>query len=656
MKRIFSLLGMLSVALWMNAAVVNYTADNSSIFPNPERGYYVEFDHVVTEADPWCVMTRAEELRQYYVEPDNLSLVLVLYYLDNFRYTDVLPDEVFEGFEDDMQTLRNMGLKAILRFAYTASDADDTGHDAPLARVEKHIAQYKPFWEANEDVIYCFQAGFVGAWGEWYYTENFGNKVSQMNESRRALVDTLLKAVPEDRYIQLRTPLFKTGYIGDTDPLTKEEAYSGSPRARLGHHNDAFLYGPDNMGTYVDTATQKPYLAKETLYVPMGGETDITDEDKVEKWASREKTIAEMSRLHWTFIQGYYSQTVTNEWRKPANGTFDELNRRLGYRYQLVQSTIDDEVEQGDPLSVKLQIRNAGFAPLYNERHAFIVLKGVQNTEYRIQMKSDPRTWLPNGVVTEIDEQIAIPSSVPTGTYHLYLHMPDAYATLATDSRYAVRFANTGVWDEETGYNDLNAEVTISEKVIPFDPETPIALPATLDKGNVYAYSDKITWYEGEYFNFGDEDKENLDTWVEWKVELKYPGKYKVSEIMRSVLMDVETNPWLLGHTWAISLLKNDSPVSTYITKQVWEEGELSYDKKWDLSDVAKGVYILHIQNSQGYLRPKLKSLTLEYDGEIPTDVEEITGDGLQVTGPQKVLEDGIFYILMPNGRKYYCF
>ena len=549
-----------------------------------------------------------------------------------------------------------MGLKAILRFAYTASDADDTGHDAPLARVEKHIAQYKPFWEANEDVIYCFQAGFVGAWGEWYYTENFGNKVSQMNDSRRALVDTLLKVVPEDRYIQLRTPLFKTSYIGDAEPLTKEEAYSGSPRARLGHHNDAFLYGPDNMGTYVDTASQKPYLAKETLYVPMGGETDITDEDKVEKWASREKTIAEMSRLHWTFIQGYYSQTVTNEWRKPANGTFDELNRRLGYRYQLVQSTIDDEVEQGDPLSVKLQIRNAGFAPLYNERHAYIVLKGVQNTEYRIQMKSDPRTWLPNGVVTEIDEQIAVPSSVPTGTYHLYLHMPDAYASLAADSRYAVRFANTGVWDEETGYNDLNAEVTISEKVIPFDPETPIVLPATLDKSNVKAYSDNMTWYEGDHFDFGPVNAENLDRWVEWKVELKYPGQYKVSEVMRSVLMDADTNPWFLGHTWAISLLKNDSPVSTYITEPIWEEGELSYDKKWDLSGVAKGVYILHIQNSEPWLQPKLKSLTLEYDGEIPTDVEEVTGDGLRVTGPQKVLEDGIFYILMPNGRKYYCF
>ena len=435
--------------------------------------------------------------------------------------------------------------------------------------------------------------------------------------------------------------------------MTKEEAYSGSPRARLGHHNDAFLYGEKNQGTYTDTATQKPYLAKETLYVPMGGETDITDDVKemVEVWASREKTIAEMSRLHWTFIQGYYSQTVTDEWRKPANGTFDELNRRLGYRYQLVQSTIDDEVEQGDPLSVKLQICNAGFAPLYNERHAYIVLKGVQNTEYRIQMKSDPRTWLPNGVVTEIDEQIAIPSSVPTGTYHLYLHMPDAYASLAADSRYAVRFANTGVWDEETGYNDLNAEVTINEKIIPFDPETPIVLPATLDKSNVYAYSEDITWYNVDYFNFGDGDFPNTEGKVEWKVELRYPGKYIITEVY-DVPVDVD------GHEWELTLLNNaDAIQSTYNTTRVWAPGsERTDDVKWDLSKVAAGVYRISVHNVFGYARPKLKSLTLEYDGEIPTDVEEVTGDGLRVTGPQKVLEDGIFYILMPNGRKYYCF
>ena len=42
--------------------------------------------------------------------------------------------------------------------------------------------------------------------------------------------------------------------------------------------------------------------------------------------------------------------------------------------------------------------------------------------------------------------------------------------------------------------------------------------------------------------------------------------------------------------------------------------------------------------------------------GTLPEGIEEVTGDGLQVTGPKKIIENGIFYILMPDGRKYYCF
>ena len=642
-----------SAVMALQASEVVYTADNTSIFRNPERGYYVEFDHVVTQSKPYCIKGRESELDAY-IAQDQLTLMVVLYYLDNFKEIDELPEYVLDGFDADMQVLRDKGMKCILRFAYTASDEGEIGYDAPLERVEKHIGQYKRHWEENEDVIYCFQAGFVGAWGEWYYTSNFGNKVSTMNASRRALIDTLLKAVPEDRYIQIRTPLFKTGYIGDTEPLTKEEAYSGSPRARLGHHNDAFLYGPSNMGTYADTATQKPYLAKETLYVPMGGETDILDKADAEKWATREKTIAEMSRLHWTFIQGYYSQTVTDMWRK--NGTFDELNRNMGYRYQLVSGNFSDEVEQGKPISVQLQIRNAGFAPLYNERHAYIILKGVQNTEYRIQMSVDPRTWLPNGEVSEVNEQLTIPSNVPVGIYRLYLYLPDAYESLADDPRYAIRFANEDVWDSEKGWNDLGATVTVFEAS--YVPGTPIALPATFSKANVSYCSDNMSWYKGDYFDFGPEDGENLDRWAEWIVDLQYPGEYIVSEVMEGVWAeDEETGElFLLGHTWKLSLVQNSDTISSYITEPIWEEGEITYDAKWDLSEVAKGVYTLHIRNSEKWLQPKLKSLTLEYDGEIPSGVESVTeaADGRMYDLLGRPVGAGYQGIVVMQGKKLF--
>ena len=441
---------------------VNYTADDNTIFPNPERGFITMLEGHLKANKPYAVKGQESTL-DYHVNRDGISIVLVHYYLENFRSTSTLPDEVLNGFDEDMQVLRKKGLKAILRFSYINGTYENNGEasakDAPLDIAKSHISQYKSHWQANADVIFVFQAGFIGAWGEWYYTDHYGNQQGTMNAQRRALVDALLDAVPQDRCIQLRTPLFKTGYVGSTQPLTAEEAYSGTAKARLAHHNDAFLERWGDMGTYEDTATQKPYIAQETLYVPLGGESCILEESVAAANATYAQTTAEMSRLHWTFIQNGYSELITNRWRN--DGTFDELNRKMGYRFQLVNGSFSNQVEAGNNLSVNLQIRNAGYAPLYNERHAYIVLKNAKRS-YRFPLSADPRRWAPNGVVMTINEQITIPASIVSDTYELYLYLPDAYATLADDPRYAVRFANKDLWDDTLGMNRLNASVTIT--------------------------------------------------------------------------------------------------------------------------------------------------------------------------------------------------
>ena len=481
MKKLFSfaLVLVLGMATQGFATTVNYTADNTSIFPNPERGFITMLDDHLTTSDPYGVKGHESQLDAH-ANNDKGSLILVHYYLDNFKNTATLPSAILDGFDEDMAVLRSKGMKAIIRFSYADHDENETAIDAPFSIVQQHINQYASHWQDNADVIFCFQAGIVGAWGEWYYTSNYGNKVDYMNTSRKQVVDALLAAVPADRCIQLRTPKFKTSYLNSTAPLTAAEAHRNTAKARLGHHNDAFLYHADNMGTYEDTATQKPYIAQETLYVPIGGESDITSSSQAQTEASYDATIAEMSRLHWTFIQSGYSTVVTNMWRN--NGTFDELNRRMGYRYQLVTATFPASANAGGQAAINMQIKNVGFAPLYNERHAYIVLKSGNNS-YSIQLQSDPRSWLPNGVVTTINEQITIPSNVPAGTYQLYLYMPDAYASIANNPKYAVRFANKNVWDANTGMNNLNASITIQGGTdpTPVDPPTPVTSNITID-------------------------------------------------------------------------------------------------------------------------------------------------------------------------------
>ena len=661
-KRLFFFMMATMLATALSAGTVNYTADDVSIFPNPERGFITMLERHGNKTR-YAVKGKESYLTALRTN-DKGSLILVLYYLDEYKNAETLPDSILTAFDEDMAVLRNYGMKCILRFAYTAQtykipnpdpkkDSIRTAADAPLSIIQKHLNQYKSHWEANADVIFCFQAGFIGAYGEWYYTDNFTNTSSHMTPERKAFLDTLLNATPKNRTVQLRTPLFKTDYMdsiyGSHGAITESEAYKGTPKARLAHHNDAFLNGYQNQGTYRDTATQKPYIAQETLYVPIGGECNITKDSIAEADANHDATIAEMSRLHWTFIQGGFSKTVTDRWR--ANGTFDELNRNMGYRYQLVEGTYDEAATVNGTLHVSLQIKNVGYAPLYNERHAYVVLKN-ENAAYALKLTDiDPRTWKPGNSYT-IEKTLTIPDTAYNGTYDLYLWLPDAYESLQNDARYAIRIANEDVWEEASGMNALGAQVVVSGGSDA--PDTSIHLPATLNKANHSAVSDE-KWYNTDYFNFGDawgedgSDGHNLSRWIEWKVKLVYPGEYIVSEVGYC------TN----GHSYLLELKQGETTISSFtaVDTDHWGEGDQSYTQKekWDLSSTVTGIYTLRVHNSTDYGKPKLKSLTLTYDGELPTDVEQTESEQTN-TPPYDILgrpvDDSYHGIVIMRGKK----
>ena len=609
----------------LQAAVLNYTPDNTTIFSNPERGFLHQCSRHAGKS--YHAVKGHEGSIDSHKTKDNVSLILVLYYLDEFNNTATLPDAVLQAFDEDMEVLRQKGMKAILRIAYAENGNDKTGsersaEDAPLSIIQSHLAQYKPYWEKNADVIYCFQAGFVGQYGEWYYTENFGNHVPNLNDDCRALIDTALKAIPQNRTLLLRRPMFKQEYL-DGVALTAEEAYTGTPKARLGHFNDAFLYSTDNMGTYStnaqERAAQKALIAQETLYVPVGGETNITKDSLANIWATLDATVAEMSTLHWTFIKNSYAEAVTNMWRE--NGTFDTLNVHLGYRYNLLSATLPEVAKVGETVNIALNIKNVGYAPLYNERHAYIVLKRGKTT-YPIKLATDPRTWLPNGVTTAINEQITIPADVFNGTYQLYLYLPDAYESIASDPRYAVRFGNIDMWEASTGMNNLNASVVISGGEDP-EPEPEPVYPLftdSLNRANASNYIEGMTWYgdNNEYFDFESGVESNTNRWVEWIVELETPGKYTITELTYAPN----------GHCYQLQLLDGDTMVAEYTSPKIYSVGELNLllDTKWDLCNVDTGIYTLRVKNVMEYGAPKLKSLKIDLFGAVSMDTVTLPG------------------------------
>ena len=443
-----------------NTVSRTYTADNTTNFSNPERGFYEQVEQVVT-ADG------TSNLSDHYFSDgrsEGRSLLLRLYYLDNFR-TGTLPQAVLDEITADMAKFRANGFKCILRFAYTAEAYDNASQnqDASPAIWQQHLSQLKQVLQDNADVIYVVQAGFLGAWGEWYYSsQGIGSAIPQ--DAKRNLISWLLDAVPANRCVQLRTPLFKTDYIGNTTALTDATAYKGTPQARLGHHNDAFCNGADNMGTYTNVATDKAYIAQECFYVPNGGETNIENDKTYTNYGTGAAAATEMKRLRYSYLNYSYSTYATDKWQaeKDASGSsyYDIMARQMGYRFVLTDGTYPTQATAGKNMHISLKINNTGYAPLYNERHAYIVLKNTDKT-YRIQLQSDPRSWRPDQT-TAIREDLSLPAEMVAGTYALYLHLPDADSRIAANPAYAVRLANTDIWDSATGYNSLNAQITIA--------------------------------------------------------------------------------------------------------------------------------------------------------------------------------------------------
>ncbi|WP_020390800.1 DUF4832 domain-containing protein [Kribbella catacumbae] len=423
---------------------VTYAASGDN-FANPERGLY----HHTGDCDKNDFDLAA---LQGYRSSQGISLVMCVFYLAEYK-NGPIGQAALDQLQQQLATVRAAGLKMILRFAYTTSTAGD---DAPLARVQSHLDQLAPYLSGGKDVISVMQAGFIGAWGEWYYTQNFGNAgvISAADwANRKAVTDKLLSVLPSDRMVQLRTPKLKRTMYS-TSPVQSGQAYNGSSLSRLGHHNDCFLASPDDFGTYENTAVEYPYLQSDTTYLAMGGETCTSNPPR----SSCPTALTELAQFHWSYLNTDYEPTVLNSWN--TGGCLADVTKRLGYRFTLQTSTLPTTATRGGSLPVTVALRNDGFATPYNPHSVELVLRNASTgAVQRLPLTTDPRRWTA-GSTTTLSQTLTIPTNLATGTYAVLLNLPDP--NLSARPEYSVRFANQGTWESSTGMNSLLRTITIS--------------------------------------------------------------------------------------------------------------------------------------------------------------------------------------------------
>lgn len=463
-------------------------------FPNPERGFY---HYSETSANAFSSLSKT--VLQGYRTPKRASgatydvvstLVFRYFVLETFN-DGPLSEAFLNNVRKDFATTREAGAKMIPRFTYTtdANDGDcDEGFicppygDAAKSIVLQHIGQLKPILQDNADVIACVQMGFIGTWGENYYTDFFGDASSNgqgklLDENwhdRVEVLQALLDATPDEIMVQVRYPQIKQRLVyGINAPvtsaaLTDAEAFSGIDKARIGYHNDCLLASSDDFGTYEDygnsstprmtaNTTLRKYFSSDSKYVVVGGETcsdGFSPQNDCEPAGKAEK---EFSDMHYTFLNTNYNNQVNNDW--VTGGCMENIKKKLGYRLVLKSGTYPESVGSERLLQVAIDLENIGYASPYMNRDVVLVLRNKTSGDVlTYPFDTSIQRWFTGAI--KLDETFDV-SGAPAGTYELLLHLPDQHASISERPEYAIRLANTGVWEETTGYNKLNHDVDL---------------------------------------------------------------------------------------------------------------------------------------------------------------------------------------------------
>ncbi len=444
--------------LWMAASALatTYTyVASTNLVDNPERGLY--------RTGPMESGTDFADIRA-----QGSTLCYANITLDAFR-TNSISAARLQEIDDAFARMRSAGLKCILRINY---NEDSSGIDTTLARMETHLQQLQPILEGNSELIAFVQAGMIGAWGEWHSSSNG----LDTPENRDAVYDLLVTYLPAGKFIQIRTPGFVDELVGlDTNPIDDSTAFSGTPRARIAYHNDAWISSPTDMGTYpsdpVEMETLKSEIENHTKYAPWGGESAALDTN----YTASAYVLAEAARFHATYLNAEYHPDVINQ--LTANGSWDEIQKKLGYRIELVSATLPDSLAAGSAFSFEIRLKNSGWAPFYNPRPVFLRVLSGSVVIQQIELQADPRFWRPEAGEIVLSNSTYAACTIAPENLGFALWLPDPSPGLQSLPAYSIRLANDGVWDGGAGHNLLKHPAE--------EPPGKIVVDGNLDDWNI---------------------------------------------------------------------------------------------------------------------------------------------------------------------------
>lgn len=403
---------------------------SSADVTNPERGWFDQVD-LVNDRD----LTSQRD--------DGVTLLHSYIRLDAYR-DSAIPASVLTQIEQGFATVRAAGMKVVVRVAYNAGPYPNSQPDATVPRIEEHIRQLASVFRANTDVILSFEAGYIGAWGEWHTSTN---DLDTSTAAKATVLKAVLAAYPKSRSVALRYPSDIRALVGP-----------GGDGGRIGNHEDCFLStAPNDSGTWArnprySIGADKALVATIGRHGIVGGETCA-----VSSRTTCSTATSELAELHFTYLNRQFDPGALA--RLKQQGCLARIGAHLGYRFTLTRASYSPQVSPGGTLALSFAIRNSGDAHLVNARPVYAVLEHGP-TVVPLRLQTDPRSWAPNATTT-VSQHITLPAGLTVGDYHLSLWLPDASASLRDRPAYAIRLADARTWSAATGRNPLGIVVSV---------------------------------------------------------------------------------------------------------------------------------------------------------------------------------------------------
>lgn len=342
---------------------------------NPGRGFYNLYRYMITDekVNYWQLV------QEMYRGDDHTSLSLVEINLQNYRDGEV-SEAGMTNIEALFQALKDLDRQLIVRFMYDWNGENEKYEPETIDTILRHMEQLEGVLREASGQIFVLQGLFIGNWGEMNSTKYSGD------EDMFRLMEKLDSVTVPSIYLAVRTPA-QWRRITRMHQLSEEALEGHFLAGRISLYNDGMLGNESDYGTYrvyevqgkTVTEREQELAFQEVLcrYVPNGGE--VIDNNFYNDF---DNAVKDLATMHVTYLNEKHDQEVLKKWKEAKvteDGCFKGMDgysyieRHLGYRLlirkpEFYHNTFMDHIE------VKVAMGNVGFAPLYSNPKAELIL------------------------------------------------------------------------------------------------------------------------------------------------------------------------------------------------------------------------------------------------------------------------------------------